>query len=179
MITGLVAARLPMLYLVCAVGLAVAGYGIYVKGKKAGRAEVQVVLDRAVAEHAAAARDAEHTFRQLEQALTARIQEAQNALTVERAASHKVVVALNRARTERDGLRDQITDFARRGDPAADTVAACRDRAQALGALLDEALRVGEESAGDGESCEAGLRAMLKAWPTGGLPVTGGPAVAP
>lgn len=158
-------------------GLGLAGTGLWFKARsvylKQGRAEVQLALERTVAEHNAAAEAASEAYRRLEQLANQRIQEAQNALVNERAASHKVVDALNRARTERDGLRDQITDFARRGDPAADTVAACRNRAQALGSLLDEALRVGEESAGDGESCEAGIRALLSAWPRSvdGVPV--------
>ena len=152
-------------------GLGIAGTGLWFKARsvylKQGRAEVQVVLDRAIAEHNAAATAASDAYRRLEQALNARIQEAQDALFKERAASAKVVVALNRARTERNGLRDQINSYAAGGGSAAnDSVTACRDRAQALGTLLDEALRVSEESAGDGEQCEAGVRALLKAWPS-------------
>jgi hypothetical protein len=152
-------------------GLGIAGTGIWFKARsvylKQGRAEVQVVLDRAISEHNAAAMAASDAYRRLEQALNTRIQEAQDALLKERAASTQVVAALNRARTERNGLRDQINAYAAgSGRAGEDSVAACRDRAQALGSLLDEALRVGEESAGDGEQCEAGVRALLKAWPS-------------
>lgn len=152
-------------------GLGIAGTGLWFKARsvylKQGRAEVQVVLDRAIAEHNAAFAAASDAYRRLEQTLNARIQEAQNALLKERAASTQVVAALNRARTERNGLRDQISAYAAgSGRPGEDSVTACRDRAQALGSLLDEALRVGEESAGDGEQCEAGVRALLKAWPS-------------
>ena len=157
--------------MVLVAGLGIAGTGIWFKARsvylKQGRAEVQAVLDRAVADHNATAAAASDAYRRLEQALNARIQEAQDALFKERAASAKVVAALNRARTERNGLRDQISAYAAGGGSAAsDSVAACRDRAQALGTLLDEALRVSEESAGDGESCEAGVRTLLRAWPS-------------
>ena len=97
---------------VLVVGLGIAGTGIWFKARsvylKQGRAEVQAVLDRAISDHNAAAMAASDAYRRLEQALNTRIQEAQDALLKERAAATQVVAALTRARTERNGLRDQI-----------------------------------------------------------------------
>lgn len=138
----------------------------YFKGKTAGRAEVQRVLDQAVADHNAAAMSASEAYRRLEHENAVKLKGAQDALDKERAASSRIAADLRRTRTERDGLRDQISAYAAGGgDASADSVAACRGRTAALGNLLDEALRASEESAADGERCEAGARALLEAWP--------------
>lgn len=149
-------------------GVGMCGTGVYgyFKGKTTGRAEVQRVLDQAVADHNAAAMSASEAYRRLEQEAQAKVKGAQDALDKERAASSRIAADLRRTRTERDGLRDQISSYAAGGgDASADSVAACRGRAAALGNLLDEALRASEESAADGERCEAGARALLEAWP--------------
>lgn len=117
---------------------------------------------RAAAEQAA--RDAEAKARAAEETMRLRVQGASRDIQTEQERTARVRRELAAARTERDGLRDQIGAFAR-GEPTTDTAAACRQRAEALGALLDEALRAGEESAGDGESCEADKRGLLRAWP--------------
>ena len=68
---------------------------------------------------------------------------------------------LRDARTRNDGLRNNIQSFARGAGVSEDSLSACKRRSEALGALLDEALSVSEESARDGEQCEGGIRALL------------------
>lgn len=48
---------------------------------------------------------------------------------------------------------------------AEDTVAACRERADALGRVLGEALRASEQCSLDAEDLAAGIRALRGAWP--------------
>lgn len=67
-----------------------------------------------------------------------------------------------------DRLRSAIETYAtgpdRSADPVAD-LAACSERAGALGRLLGQALRAGAECAADGESDRAAARALWDAWP--------------
>lgn len=106
----------------------------------------------------------------LEQQDAQRIKESQDEQIKHRDEIASVQAALQRARTERNGLRDQLASFASGGTARADdTVAACHSRAETLGVLLDEALRSSEEGAGDGERCNADLRTVLDAWPRGGV----------
>ena len=138
----------------------------YFKGKAAGRAEVQRVLDQAVADHNAAAMSASEAYRRLEQEAQAKVKGAQDALDKERAASSRIAADLRRTRTERDGLRDQISAYAAGGgDASADSVAAARERAATLGSLLDESMRVQEDLAVEAESLAASVRALRNAWP--------------
>lgn len=105
---------------------------------------------------------------ELERADAQRTKEAQDEQLKQHNEVARTLAALQRARTERDGLRDQLAAYAAGGTAgAADTVAACHTRAQALGALLDETLRTSEEGAADGESCNADLGTVLNAWPRG------------
>lgn len=77
----------------------------------------------------------------------------------------RLAATANALRNERDSLRNSITAYAQAYGAAGDSEAAARDRAAALGNLLAEALRIGEENAIDGESCTANIRALLNAWP--------------
>ena len=142
------------------------GIVYYFKGKTVGRAEVQAVFDQAVSDHNAAAMAASEAYRRLEQEAAAKVKGAQDALDKERKNATRIAADLRTERERANGLRDQIAAFASGGgDANTDSVAACRGRATALGGLLDEALRASEESAADGERCEAGARALLEAWP--------------
>lgn len=79
-------------------------------------------------------------------------------------AVHARYVAAAAADLER--VRGDIATFSGGGDSAADSVTACRGRADALGGLLGEALRASGECAAAGELDAATARAVLKAWPT-------------
>jgi hypothetical protein len=56
------------------------------------------------------------------------------------------------------------------GGPSADTLAACQHRADTLGSVLAESLRVQEELANDAESESANVRGLLTAWPREVIP---------
>lgn len=132
--------------------------------ERSGKLKVVAEYANYRAKVAEAAREAEAKARVDEESMRLRVRGASREIQAEQERTARVRRELAAARTERDGLRDQIGAFAR-GDPSTDTAAACGQRAEALGALLDEALRAGEESAGDGESCEADKRGLLRAWP--------------
>lgn len=143
------------------------GSGRYNAGAKAGAARVQALRDADTIKAQQAALQAQDAARKQEQLLTQQLQEAQRAFETERERSASTAAAVLRYRTELGGLRDQLTAYAAGGVGGAsqDTITACRGRSETLGALLDEALRVSEESAADGERCESGIRALLMAWP--------------
>jgi len=120
-------------------------------------------------EHAQAVSDSEklataasETYRREEQRLNSKVKDAENVLSQTTASNARIADGL---RSDNGRLRKSVADFAAGSSPASDTVAAARDRAQSIGLLLDAALQTSEESAGDGESCESGLRAVLSAWP--------------
>lgn len=95
-----------------------------------------------------------------EQAWQFQLTEAQRNGQLEKDKAARVIASL---RTERDGLRQSITAFtSARPD---DTAEAYRQRCTATGSLLQEALRVSEACAADGEQVSADLRAVLSAWP--------------
>jgi cytochrome c556 len=66
-------------------------------------------------------------------------------------------------RAERDGMRDDIADYV--AGCAGDSLAACSERAAALGELLDRALQADARSAGAAEEHARDVRALLSAWP--------------
>ncbi len=120
---------------------------------------------RARALQAEAARRSEEQQRIREQTLTARLQDAESQLEIQRESNRKLAASLSSARTERDGLRDQIAGFASGSGSATDTLAAARNRADKLGRLLADSLRVQEELAAGAESEAANVRSLLAAWP--------------
>lgn len=128
-------------------------------------AMVRATMATMQAQTSEAARMATAAYRELEQASFARVQEAQRVLDTERAKNRRIAADMERVRTERDGLRDQIATYAGGGDASGDTVTAARDRADTLGRLLSESLRVQGELAADAESEAANVRALLSAWP--------------
>lgn len=136
-------------------------WGMHQKAKRQA-VTMEFAQYRAAANEAAA--QASEAYRRLEQFLSAKVKEAEHALSVERKASARVAADLKRTRDERDGLRDQIGGYAA-GGSAPDSVAAARERAATLGRLLGESLQLQEELAGDAEALAADLRAMQAAWP--------------
>jgi hypothetical protein len=98
--------------------------------------------------------------REIEQQQTERIAHAQRTREQEQARNRRTADLL---RTERDGLRNAISNYA--AGSADDSVAACRERAATIGALLDDALRTSETCAGGAESHTGDVRALLRGWP--------------
>lgn len=123
------------------------------------------VLAQERAASAEAARHQEADYRAKETAWSNALQEAFRALETERQRAARFAADLRAARLDADSLRGDIARFASGGGPADDSLAACRDRAEALGLLAGEALRSSEACAADGEAESAKLRAVLSAWP--------------
>jgi hypothetical protein len=98
--------------------------------------------------------------RQIEQQHTERIAHAQRTREQEQARSRRAADLL---RTERDGLRNEISAFAT--GPADDTGPACRERAATLGALLDDALRTAAACTAGAEQHASDVRALRDGWP--------------
>lgn len=122
------------------------------------------------AEQAAAAASAGLAASERNRALGAELQrtkeEAEHARKVDRAAAARTAAGLA---AERDGLRRQLAAYAAgpagRGGAANDSLAACRDRADTLGRLLGEGLRIQDELAGGAEAEAGNVRALLSSWP--------------
>jgi hypothetical protein len=95
-------------------------------------------------------------------------QGAKDALKTANAATAKIRAAFAAVSGERDKLRDDFNRSIVTGNVAAsdDTVAACRERADAAGRVLQEALRISAVCAGDAEDNASGIRALQGAWPT-------------
>lgn len=119
---------------------------------------------RAAMSSAAAASQAE--FRTTEQALRAQVQKGQDEI---QAAQIRNDAVLASARAQLASVRATLYSFASgasgSGGAAADTVAACQHRANALGDVLAEGLRVQAELANDAESESAKVGGLLDAWP--------------
>ena len=94
-------------------------------------------------------------------------QGAQDALKSANAATAKIRAAFAAVSGERDKLRDDLTRAVVTGGVSAsdDSVSACRERADAAGRVLQEALRVSAVCAGDAEDNASGVRALQGAWP--------------
>jgi hypothetical protein len=102
------------------------------------------------------------------QQLLDKLTEAYRAQSVEQAKNRRIELELSRAHADVGGLRDAIAAFARAGssgDEIRDNIAACRKRAEALGNLLDDSVRVQEEIAGGAESTLAEYRLLFDGWP--------------
>lgn len=158
---GLVAALLA--------GLGMAGTGVvaYAKGKRAAVAERnahwQGVVDKLQADARAALQAAEERTLAVEETNRLRRQGADDVQERERAANRAALAAVA---ADRDRLREQLATAAAGSVAAADdSVAACRDRAQALGRVLGDALRAHAECTAAAEDLAAGVRALRAAWP--------------
>jgi hypothetical protein len=101
-------------------------------------------------------------LRKREQELTERVNDAE---TKRLADAKKQAAIAYGLRSERDSLRGSITAYAEAYGTAENSASSSRDRAIALGNLLQEALRSSEEGAIDGERCEGNVRSLLDAWP--------------
>lgn len=156
-------AGLAVLLLVCSVQLGVTR--LHLAGARADTATARQALAEQQRAAAVAAQRQEAESRARETAWSNAVQEQQRALESERQRSARFAADLRAARLDADSLREPIDTFAAGGGAAVDTIAACRDRAAALGDLLAEALHAGEACAGDGEAESAKLRAVLGSWP--------------
>ena len=159
----LVIAALSALTVYDRVGLAVADQQISSLQAEYSKNKAQWESEKLAAAESARAQEAAQRLR--EQNLTTRLQDAETQLESQREDLRRTAAALSRTRTERDGLRDQIAGYASGGAAAADTLTAARNRADRLGRLLGESLRVQEELAGGAESEAANVRALLGGWP--------------
>jgi len=91
---------------------------------------------------------------------------AENAIKTANQAAANVRAAFVAVRDERDGLRNALVNSISTGgvEASADSVQACRDRAESAGGLLVKALRVSQECAGDAEDLATGVRGLSAAW---------------
>lgn len=141
-----------------------------IAANRKGHASEKAVWEGIVATLRAEAAEEQATmaerFRVQEHAWQSQVVEAQNALAAQQDKTRTVEAALRRVRTELDGLRGDIARFAAGAASASeDTLTACRNRATALGGLLEQALQASEECAGDGERESNKTRALRAAWP--------------
>ena len=163
MILGPLAAKLG-LGVGAALSVALIATGLWGMHQKSKREAVTLEFAQYREAAASATALASENYRRLEQALFAKVKEAQDALDKERKAHARIAADLHRTRTERDGLRDQISGYAS-GGSAPDSVASARERAATLARLLGESLRLQEELAGDAEALAADVRALQAGWP--------------
>lgn len=133
---------------------------------KSETAEVRQKWAQQAAEAASAGLAASERNRQLSAELARTKEEAEHALQTDRDAAARTAAALA---AERDGLRKQLTAYAAgpAGDrgPANDSLAACVDRADRLGNLLVEGVRVQEDLANGAEAEARNVRTLLSSWP--------------
>gem|GEM_PF-6212188 len=125
--------------------------------------KLDAALDREAAEReaklAVALAHAENA-RRIETGWQQKVTEAQHGREADRARHARIERAL---RADRDRLRDDVAAYA--AGPADDSVAACRGRAETLGALLGDAVRTAAAAVEGAEQCSADLRAVLAGWP--------------
>lgn len=146
------------------IALMVVGIKAYAAGREKERAVQERVIRNMVDMHRAEldARNAE--IDNLNEYWRLRRQGADRAQEIERAASRDALAAVN---ADRGRLREQLAAVASGGVQAADdTVGACRERAAALGDVLDSALHAHAVCTGEAEDLAAGVRALREAWPT-------------
>jgi hypothetical protein len=133
---------------------------VFMFGFSNGEARIQRKWDLATAAQVKAQLAATDAARAKEQAWQFQLTEAQRNGQLEKDRTARVIASL---RTERDGLRQSIAGFtSARPD---DTAEAYRERCASTGNLLQEALRVSEACAADGERVSSDLRTLLMAWP--------------
>ena len=141
------------------------------QAKKAGveqdKARSDGVIAQMVIEHAQNVDKANAKVDALSETLQKVKQGAQDALKSANAATAKIRAAFAAVSGERDKLRDDLTRAIVTGGVQAsdDSVSACRERADAAGRVLQEALRVSAVCAGDAEDNASGIRALQRAWP--------------
>ena len=112
-------------------------------------------------EHANAVIKATSTLRAEQHAITTKDQGALNAATERETISRRHLAAAAR---ESDGLREQLSDTARRLPDA--TPSACTEYATAVGGLLASCTEEYQELAAVADQHAASVKLMLEAWPT-------------
>ena len=145
----------------------------YGKGNETDKARSDAVIARMVREADAATIKAERAYRELEQSNNSRLLRAAEQGAQAKAHLDRQVALLSSVRadrdavaTDRDGLRARLSDVARGPtDPANDSLAACRDRAEGYGEVLGRALRADQECRIEAENLAIGIRTLQTAWP--------------
>lgn len=106
----------------------------------------------------------EAEYRKREASLQSKVDEASNELSTEKAKNSRALAAAMR---DADSLRQRLSAYAAGPvDTSADTIAACRARADRLGLGLAAVLRDYAEATDDAEIGAAHTRALLRAWPS-------------
>lgn len=116
--------------------------------------------DRADAE--TAARIASENYRREEAAAAARVETAEGKYDALQQ-NHTATLAAHRAVDNQ--LRNQLAAYASGSGATSNTCTAERERAQSLGVLLADGVRLQEELARDAEAANDAVRALLEAWP--------------
>ena len=152
--------------LIGGVGMCGAGAYGYFKGKTAGKAEVQAILDKAVANANAAATIASENYRRSEAEWQDKIAKAQTSYT-ERQAQHETELASVRAAAAADvgKLRRALSRVAASGPATSDPAPSTGDCASTAGELLGQGLQLSAELARDAETNADAYRALLAGWP--------------
>jgi hypothetical protein len=125
-------------------------------------------INAMVAKHAEAVAGENAKVAAIEATLNRLKEEAQNAINAAYKANANIRAAFAAVRVERDGLRSELATAIATGgvEASADTIQACRERAETAGVLLGKALRTSEECAGDAEDLAAGVRGLSASWPS-------------
>lgn len=160
-----------------AVGIAVASLGTVIGAQQIQLATARAAVDRANLKVEQAqrqfaefretnqrvSRETMQAYRDLEATLTNVLKEAERVQAQEKAASARYLAL----RTERDRMRDELAAYAAGGGggtPEA-ALAACRDRAATLGALLVDGVQLQIDLAAAAANHAADVRALRAAWP--------------
>lgn len=156
---------MPYLVALLIFGLSLLGVGTerWIAGRKHERQIQQAMIARMVADAAVAKAEADARTASLEEQWRAQRQGADRAQETERARTRAALAAVS---ADRDRLRVELASVASGGvEAGADSVPACRDRADALGRVLGEALQAHAQCTADAEDLAAGVRALREAWP--------------
>lgn len=143
--------------------------GSSLKSASADR-QVAAVQKQMAEERAAAQRKYQEAVAQVESlsaAMQQRKEKAEDVRIVERTRIVRVAADLD---ADVVRLRDDIASYAVGLAAAEDSLAAARGRAETLGRLLDEALRLGGQSALDAEQLATDVRTLRAAWPVSEVP---------
>lgn len=164
MIDGLLARFALPLAIVAALGFAAAAgwQTVRLVSEQRDRAREQRDYSVERAQAAAKALIASEGYRLEERRMERIAREAEHAGKLESDRSARIAAGL---RAERDGLRNDIAEFAAGRRAAEDTLAACRRDAAELGALLADALRREEDATRAAETHAGSTRTLLEAWP--------------
>jgi len=155
-------------------GMVAVGAWQHWSGHRAGVAEAteernahwEAQLRVLVAEHAKQLAAETAKAKSIEDAWLTQTLKVGEALAKERETNARLRGDLAAAVARTDRMRNQLAAVATGGrTEAEDTVAACRARADALGVVLETALRAHRVCELDAEDLASGLRAMQAAWP--------------